>query len=188
MKKHQKSLIRLIKEIIGSPNSGAEIGVFKGATSVTLMEAFPSCSMFFVDPWKRWTEGSYMHDGNMNKFSQEEWHNIMEEAVSNIHSVEAGHFQIIHGTSSYASKMIQDKSLDFVFIDANHFYDGIKSDLELWLPKTKKLICGHDYKNKRDIKGSFGISKAVHELFGEENILSRAGTIWGYVIDGDVSE
>lgn len=32
---------------------------------------------------------------------------------------------------------------DFVFVDSDHTYKGIKSDIEKWFPKTKYL-CGHD--------------------------------------------
>jgi hypothetical protein len=183
MRKHQRSLIKLIKEVIGVPVSGAEIGVFKGETSAILMEKFPGCHMVCVDTWKRWESGSYIEDGNMNKYTQEEWLDIKKKAVINISSVKGASFSIYHAESKDAAADVPDKSLDFVFIDSNHFYDGIRSDIEVWLPKTRKLLCGHDYKNVRDIKGSFGISRAVHEAFGEENIISRPATIWGYIVD-----
>jgi hypothetical protein len=43
--------------------------------------------------------------------------------------------------------MIKNESLDFVYIDANHKYDAVKKDLELWYPKVRKggVFAGHDY-------------------------------------------
>lgn len=48
---------------------------------------------------------------------------------------------------------------DMVFIDAGHTYDEVKADIKAWLPKTKRIICGHDY-NEADVK------RAVDELLG----------------------
>ena len=37
-------------------------------------------------------------------------------------------------------------SLDFIFIDADHTYESVKKDIELWTPKVKHegIILGHD--------------------------------------------
>jgi hypothetical protein len=64
--------------------------------------------------------------------------------------------------SVQASKLYNDKSLDFVFLDADHKYETIKADIQHWLPKIKPggIIGGHDYSQ------SFpGIPKAVNEFF-----------------------
>lgn len=46
-----------------------------------------------------------------------------------------------------ASKLYKDGSLDFVFIDAMHTYDGITADITAWMPKIRKggVLAGHDY-------------------------------------------
>lgn len=36
-----------------------------------------------------------------------------------------------------ASKLFEDESLDFVFIDGAHDYESVKQDLEHWYPKIK---------------------------------------------------
>jgi hypothetical protein len=54
---------------------------------------------------------------------------------------------MIRGTSKKTSEIFHDSSLDFIYIDANHSYDFVKEDLELWYPKVKPggWVMGHDY-------------------------------------------
>lgn len=54
---------------------------------------------------------------------------------------------LMYMDSDSANKIIKDDYFDLFFIDADHRYEGIKKDIELWLPKIRKggIICGHDY-------------------------------------------
>ena len=73
-----------------------------------------------------------------------------------------------------ASKLYDDESLDFVFIDASHKYDDVMDDLNCWFPKVKVggVIAGHDYNGA-------GVKKAVDEFFkGEE--LEYPDVSWVY--------
>ena len=76
------------------------------------------------------------------------------------------HFNNIihHKDFSYnISNQFQDNQYDFVYIDADHTYESVKKDLELYLPKVKNggIIGGHDY---TDNWGE--VSQAVDEVFG----------------------
>ena len=61
-----------------------------------------------------------------------------------------------------ASKLYQDNSVDFVFIDGDHRYEMVLKDIESWFPKVKigGIIAGHDYAWSKDVR------RAVHEYFG----------------------
>ena len=50
-------------------------------------------------------------------------------------------------TTTQAATHFADKSVDFVFVDADHSYEGVKRDIEAWLPKIRQggVIAGHDY-------------------------------------------
>ena len=41
----------------------------------------------------------------------------------------------------------QNESIDVVYIDGDHSYDGVKNDITLYYPKLKigGFLCGHDY-------------------------------------------
>lgn len=57
----------------------------------------------------------------------------------------------------------EDNSIDFIYIDADHRYESVKQDLELYLPKLKKggVIGGHDYHESWP-----GVCSAVDEVVG----------------------
>lgn len=49
-----------------------------------------------------------------------------------------------------AAKNYEDGSVDFIFLDGDHSYEGLCKDLEAWLPKLKPggVIAGDDINNK----------------------------------------
>lgn len=66
---------------------------------------------------------------------------------------------------------IKDK-YDVVWIDGNHDYEYVISDIKKLDPLAKKLICGHDYNHILFP----GVGKAVNEFYG--NNFATIGTIW----------
>jgi predicted O-methyltransferase YrrM len=82
--------------------------------------------------------------------------------TNRLNKVGCNHFvELIKSDSCSAASLFENESLDFVFIDGNHWYDYVKKDIEAWLPKIKKggIISGHDYEEN-------GVSTAVREIFG----------------------
>jgi predicted O-methyltransferase YrrM len=71
---------------------------------------------------------------------------------------------VIRARSDEAAKSIPDGSLDFVFIDADHSYEGCKRDIATWWPKVRAggVVGGHDYENVDFPK--FGVTQAVNEF------------------------
>ena len=50
--------------------------------------------------------------------------------------------------------------VDLVYVDGDHSYEGCKRDIELYLPKARKVICGDDYGERE----GFGVVQAVQEM------------------------
>ena len=66
-------------------------------------------------------------------------------------------------------KMMKPDSIDAVYIDGDHSYEGVKSDLENALPIVRKYgwIMGHDYEmnmEKAQHRYEFGVKRAVDEF------------------------
>lgn len=182
MRMHTIELPRIIREVCGDPQTGAEIGVFKGEMAKILLSEFPTCHITFVDPWREWYPGSSYYDNHVwGLKKQEEWDSIKRQALDTIFAFPERH-QILQMLSEEAAPLIEERSLDFVYIDANHSYEFVKKDIEVWLPKTRKLLCGHDYLFRPELYGRNRVALAVHEMLGEDEVILREGKIWAYRI------
>ena len=73
--------------------------------------------------------------------------------------------ELIVGDSQEIAKT-WDKPINLLFIDGNHFYEGVKADIESWVPHVIKegLVCFHDYDSHRDV------TKAVNEAIEKKII------------------
>ena len=67
----------------------------------------------------------------------------------------------------------QDIKIDVLFIDGDHTYEGVKSDIQAWWPKVKVggVLCGDDYVESKTGKGfEYGVISAVNEFAEENNV------------------
>jgi hypothetical protein len=80
---------------------------------------------------------------------------------------------VLHRMSSEAAAPLLPE-VDMVFIDADHGYDWIRRDIELWLPHARRLICGHDFTPEWP-----GVVKAVSEAFRDYSV---SNGIWWVVL------
>ena len=77
--------------------------------------------------------------------------------------------------SIQASQLYKDESLDFVFIDADHAYESVLSDIQAWYPKVKigGILAGDDYGTMAGVRRAvdeFFIDKKVHITRGESRL------------------
>jgi len=125
----------------------AEIGVSRGLTSLYVLK---NCShietYFMIDP------NSEALDNTILK--------IFNKAI------------FLKEYSNKAVKNFDDFSLDLVYIDAQHDYEAVKEDINLWYPKVKQngILCGHDYTLSEPC---CGVIKAVNEKFSFINLIEE---------------
>ena len=139
---------------------GAEVGVFDGGMSKALFNLIHGLRLFMVDRWQVYgpVEVAGDPDARMPRLTRREWKRIEARARA-VAGAHAG-ATIIKGDSVEAAATIADHSLDFVFIDGDHSYDGCRRDISAWRPKVRTggWLMGHDYTIRP------GVRRAVDEL------------------------
>lgn len=160
-------------------NIGAEIGVLRGAVAKYLLGNMESLeNLICVDPWVEYPD--YKKAIGKKKIEKTDFEDIYQKFLSNVKKYK-NKVTIYRMFSSEAARYIEDESLDFIFIDANHTYEYIKEDIELWYPKVKKggLVSGHDYKKSSKIQPDYDVNRAVEEFFGKNGFsIIEERSIW----------
>lgn len=152
----------VLKRLNGSA-VGAEIGVFGGDMSVSLLSR-PDLTLLMVDSWKGGGESYQGDSGDFHATLSQEQQDSYYRRTQEVVRFAGERAKIIRKDSCNAARDIPDGSLDFVFIDADHSYEGSKADIEAWVRKVKPggLLSGHDYGNTQFPK--FGVTRSVSEF------------------------
>ena len=171
----------MLLSVMPEPQTGIEVGVDKGELSEYLLKTFPKLQLVLVDPWHEHKPRSHFRRRGSNKEmgsrTQEEWDVVFAEVKDRL-SLFADRIRVVRATSLEASEVVEG-SFDFTYIDACHTHFHVKQDIECWMPKTTKLIFGHDYSRNYP-----GVKRAVNEAFGNDLILNEKHRLWGHVIHG----
>ena len=112
-----------------------EIGCYQGRSSYALLQGLAGRGLLYaIDPWL-----DIMHDGSDN----------YRAYLSNLtgRSPELSLLSLLpmRMTSRRAAQVISPGARDMVFIDGDHTERGVTEDIDLWLPRTRRLLCGHDF-------------------------------------------
>lgn len=166
------NLYRSVINKYGNNSHFVEVGSWKGRSAsfmgVEIINSGLDIKFDCIDTW----EGSIEHQ-EMEIVINKELYDIFLENTSPVKSV----INPIRTTSLEASKLYEDNSLDFVFIDASHEYQDVLDDMNAWLPKIKNggTIAGHDY-------GRYEVNLAVNEFFKTNNLkFDVSEDCWIYV-------
>jgi hypothetical protein len=158
---------------------GAEIGVFAGDLSRALLQADSGLRLVLVDSWEgdgaaySSASGDFTGDwhATLTAPAQEDFYQRTKKRVAFAEQ----RARIIRKRSADALADVADGSLDFVFIDADHSYQGCASDIEGWLRKIKPggWLGGHDYQNHAF--PGFGVTRAVDEFVSRHSLQLETG-------------
>jgi hypothetical protein len=116
---------------------GAEIGVEQGLYSQVLCECNPDLELLCVDAWQAYPGyREHVSQAKLDQFYAQTQRRLAPYRVkfARVESVDA-------------ATDVEDGSLDFIYLDANHTLPFVIADLEAWTPKVRKggIISGHDY-------------------------------------------
>lgn len=161
-----------------SPAHFVEVGSWKGKSAsfmgVEIINSGKQIQFDCVDTWlgaPEHREGSTIA-GGVFVDADVVAGRLFEVFTNNMKPLE-GHYRAVRLESVEAAATYEDNSLDFVFIDADHTYDAVKSDILAWLPKIKinGIISGHDYDHPP-------VKQAVHELLDVFGVNNAQGAPW----------
>lgn len=153
---------------VGPGARGVEVGVFRGALSQKLLDG-GVVRLFMVDNWLP------AGDQPEHYKATGDWHASRpiggvasdERKARAVAARSGGKAVVLKLPSVVAAHQINDGSMDFVFLDADHSYEGVRADIAAWLPKVRKgcWIGGHDYANDMPEYDFSGVKRAVDEAF-----------------------
>jgi predicted O-methyltransferase YrrM len=139
--------------------TGVEVGVARGQNIKHILENCPHIQKLYgVDSYS--SNSWDMNHININKeFGS--FQGLFQE-VELMLSQFGNRVQLIRKSLSDAAKDFLDESLDFLFLDANHEFATVYSDISSWFPKIRKggIFMGHDW----DHDNFPGTTKAVKKI------------------------
>lgn len=151
MNNHRDVLVELVRK--NGWTRGAELGLASGQTLEALLASKPDLHMIGVD----------------RAINPPRWIKVV--AVAHRY---AGRCTLHPMHTDMAAQYVDDASLDFVFIDADHRYPAVADDIKRWRTKLKPggTLLGHDYCEPWP-----GVVQAVDEAFKGAHIL-HPHSVW----------
>ena len=154
-------LAKTIKNKLGDELSIVEVGSYQGESTEIISKNFPDSKINAVDIWEKYIEdisgnGTITYSLENQELELIEAEEIFTKRFENNNNVIKNKMSSID-----FSKTIEDKSIDFIYIDGNHQYSSVKDDIMTWMPKIKDtgIISGHDYSWPT-------VKRALDECFG----------------------
>jgi predicted O-methyltransferase YrrM len=142
-------------DLLPNNSTGVELGVFKGEFTEQILRTVKPKMLYLIDLWE------YNKDIHSANFDEK------PDMIKNYEHVKKRYgilrnVTIKKGYSDQELQQLADGSLDWIYVDADHRYEGVKKDLEVAIKKVKKngIIAGDDYIEKQ----GWGVVKAVNEL------------------------
>ena len=159
----------MIRAMLKPGMVGCEVGVFAGEFAESLVRLQPK-ELTLIDCW--FSEDGMLFSGDVDgnngvSLSQEYLYGLVVSRFANNPSI-----KVLRGWTWDILPTLADNSLDYIYVDADHSYEGMKRDLKLLQSKLKPegLLMGHDYEMnfaKAKIPWKFGVQQAVDEFCQE---------------------
>jgi predicted O-methyltransferase YrrM len=115
---------------------GCELGVCTGANALKMFEAIDGLHLILVDPYKHYPR----------HWRQAEMDGFRRDAVRLLSEYDTTWMMV---ESKVAALAVPDASLDFIYIDGDHRFNCVMTDILLWTPKIRSggVVSGHDYRD-----------------------------------------
>ncbi len=157
--------------------TGAEVGVWKGAFTEAFCQANPKLHMLAVDPWLSYPAWLDPKNALPVEHAQRAIDAAYAEAVDRLTPLNC---TIVRQFSAAAAAAVPDRSLDFVYVDANHVEAAVYADLQAWAPKVRAggFVAGHDYR-------AFSNKPTIHVIEAVQRYTRERGIDPWFVLSAD---
>jgi hypothetical protein len=167
-------------------NLGAELGTYQGSFAKHILDSWNG-KLICIDLFDRKDNTNLFQEKGFFKLHIQDKSTLIPLFNNNIYPHKDRILTVQSNTSS-AAKFFPDNHFDFIYIDADHSYESVLSEMINWYPKLKSkgLFSGHDFlpnfdyslKNneifqphdKSEYVGTFGVNTAVTEFTNQYNI------------------
>jgi Methyltransferase domain len=158
----------------------AEVGTYRGDFAAAILRASSPRQLYLIDSWEYRTEEKYEDAsyGGHAQAGQEGMDAMYEGVVERFRSeIDNGRVIVERARSLDAAASFSDESLDWIYIDADHSYEGVKRDLDAYyrVVKSGGFIAGDDY-GQGDKWFGHGVTRAVDEFAAKSAELTVIGT------------
>lgn len=159
-----------------------EVGVAGGRLSERILAGHPGATLHMVDSYlpapkqpQRYRESGDVH-ATFDVAHQQRTRRIAAARVRAFR--ERARIWVLD--SLHAARRFDDESLDLVFLDADHTYEGVTEDLRAWWPKVRRggWLGGHDY-------GGWALVHGRRRYFGVERAVDEAADALGWTVELD---
>lgn len=153
----RNGLVELINFIPLDKFNMVEIGSYAGESADMFASSPKIASIWCVDPWQAGYDSTDPASSTNFLEVESAFDEVMKKHQDKISKFKGIANQFIESHPKFIP--------DFVYIDANHTYEGCKDDILTtlkWKGKGLKFIGGHDYASWCP-----GVIKAVDEMFGK---------------------
>lgn len=169
---------RVRRKMLGHmPKGGrcAEIGVFNGDFSGTILEVTKPAELVLIDPWDMLAEGA---TGKSPRRLERD-RLAMVEMYDNVRKLHGRKKKVTirKGYSEVVLAEYKDDHFDWIYIDGNHQYDFVAADLRLAAQKVKigGMIAGDDLNWTKD--GRMHVREAVLDFLGAAGLPRRVNRL-----------
>lgn len=129
---------------------GAEVGVFRGRNARSMFREIPGLKLYGIEPFD--DQPSSTRHKTVPRYERNR--RVTNQRLRNYD------FHLIEKFSEIGVQDIPYDSLDFVYIDGDHYYDYVMTDIILWARRVRPggIISGHDYIGPDEYRHKFDIN------------------------------
>ena len=160
-----------ILEQLDKNSKFVEVGVWKGDFSRQIWNISSPNLLVLVDSWTfdEKVRGCAPQVSGEEPLSQNFFDQAKKDTYDKFKNIQNVH--ILDFNSQQASSKYEDNFFDYIYIDAEHTYQAVTKDLEVWYPKLKKngTLFGDDY-YWREEDDTFSLHRAYQEFIQKNHI------------------